>query len=119
MGYYYIGHYSYPYWYYVSTAYYLPGTTGWAEFSANTGIPAVLWNPVIQAGGASFGVQSNQFGFNITGTTNIPIVVEACTDLAQPVWVPLQSMRLTNGLVYFSEPVETNSAARFYRIGAP
>jgi hypothetical protein len=111
--------------YYVTTAYYLPGTTGWAEFSSNTYIPtnmvvpAVLWNPVIRTSGASFGVQSNQFGFNITGTTNIPIVVEACTSLAQPVWVPLQSMTLTNGLVHFSEPIETNAAARFYRIGAP
>jgi hypothetical protein len=117
--------------YYVVTAYYLPGTTGWAEFSSNTliesnaylptniFIPTVLWNPVIQVGGANFGVQSNQFGFNVTGTTNIPIVVEACTNLAQPAWVPLQSMTLTNGLVYFSEPVQPGSAGRFYRISAP
>jgi hypothetical protein len=109
----------FPYYYYVSTAYYLPGTTGWAEFSAKTGIPAVLWNPLIQAGGASFGVQGNQFGFNVTGTTNIPIVVEVCTNLAQPVWAPLRSMTLTNGLVYFSEPLQTNNGGRFYRISAP
>jgi hypothetical protein len=111
--------FDYPYTYYVTTAYYLFGTTGWAEFSSNAMIPAVLWNPVIQASGASLGVRNNQFGFNITGTTNIPIVVEACTNLAQPVWVPMQSMTLTNGLVHFSEPTETNSAARFYRISAP
>jgi hypothetical protein len=79
----------------------------------------VLWNPSIQTGGANFGLQSNQFGFDITGTTNIPIVVEASTNLAQPVWVPLQSMTLTNGSVHFSEPLQTNSAARFYRIGFP
>jgi hypothetical protein len=82
-------------------------------------VPAVLWNPVIQASGASFGVQSNEFGFDIAGTTNIPIVVEACTNLVQPVWLPLQSMTLTNGLVYFSEPVQSSSAGRFYRISAP
>jgi hypothetical protein len=74
---------------------------------------------VIQAAGAGFGVRNNQFGFDITGTTNIPIVVEACTNLAQPVWVPLRSMTLTNGLVHFSDPTETNMAARFYRISAP
>jgi hypothetical protein len=108
-----------PTWGYVSTAYYLADTTGWADFAANTGIPAVLWNPSIQTGRANFGLQSNQFGFDITGTTNIPIVVEACTNLAQPVWVPLQSMTLTNGSVHFSEPLQTNSAARFYRIAAP
>ncbi len=28
-----------------ATAYYLYGTTGWSEFSTNTGIPAVLLNP--------------------------------------------------------------------------
>jgi hypothetical protein len=111
--------FDYPYTYYVTTAYYLPGTTGWAEFSANADIPAVLWNPLTQASGASFGVRNNQFGFNITGTTNIPIVVEACTNLAQPVWAPLRSMTLTNGLVYFSEPVRTNNGGRFYRISAP
>src|SRR6202034_1112059 len=105
--------------YYVSTAYYLPGTTGWAEFSSNAMIPAVLWNPTIQASGANFGMQSNQFGFDITGTTNIPIVVQACTNLAQPIWVPLQSLTLTNGLVHFSEPFQSNTPARFYRIAAP
>jgi hypothetical protein len=108
-----------PTWGYVSTAYYLADTTGWADFAANTGIPAVLWNPSIQTGRANFGLQSNQFGFDITGTTNIPIVVEACTNLAQPVWVPLQSMTLTNGSVHFSEPFQTNTPARFYRIAAP
>ena len=33
---------------------------------------AVLWNPLIQTSDGSFGVQNNQFGFNITGTPNIP-----------------------------------------------
>lgn len=27
------------------TAYYLPGTHGWSEFTAETGIPAVMWDP--------------------------------------------------------------------------
>ena len=33
------------------TAYYLPGTTGWSGFSADTGVPAVLWNPQVQTSG--------------------------------------------------------------------
>ncbi|MGA2750468.1 MAG: leucine-rich repeat domain-containing protein [Verrucomicrobiota bacterium] len=102
-----------------ATAYYLPGTTGWSSFSVNTGVSTVLWNPLIQVGGSNFGVQGNQFGFNITGTTNIPIVVEACTDLVNPVWVPLQTNALTNGSFYFSEPLQTNSPGRFYRISSP
>jgi len=101
------------------TAYYLPGTTGWDDFSANTGLPAVLWNPLIQTGDGSFGVQNNQFGFNITGTTNIPILVEACTDLTSPVWIPLQTLTLTYGSFYFSDPQWTNYPGRYYRISSP
>jgi hypothetical protein len=102
-----------------ATVYYLPGTIGWSEFSANTGRPTVLWNPDIEASGASFGLSSNQFGFNITGTTNIPIAVEGCTNLDNPVWTRLQAFTLTNGLVYFNESVQTNISGRFYRISAP
>jgi len=97
--------------------YYLPGTLGWS--SPFAGVPAVLWNPVIQTGDGSFGVSSGQFGFNIAGTANIPIAVEACTNLACPVWTPLQSLALTNGLVYFSEPAQGNGGGRFYRISSP
>jgi hypothetical protein len=100
------------------TSYYLPGTTGWGGFSANTGHPAALWNPLIQTGDGSFGVQNGQFGFNITGTTNIPIVVEASTSLAGSVWTPLQSLTLTNGTYYFSEPFQPGSSGRYYRIGS-
>jgi len=55
----------------------------------------------------------------ITGTTNIPIVVEACTNLASPVWTPLQTVTLTNGLFYFSDPQWTNYSGRFYSIQMP
>jgi hypothetical protein len=103
--------------FYKATAYYLPGTTGWS--STYQGIPAVLWNPLIQTTNGNFGVQNNQFGFNITGTTNISIVVQACTNLANPVWTPLTNVTLTNGLFHFSEPVQPNTPARYYGIGFP
>jgi hypothetical protein len=101
------------------TAYYLPGSTGWAAFSSLTDVPSVLWNPLIQTSDGNFGVRSNQFGFKITGITNIPIVVEACTNLASPVWTPLQTLTLTNGSFYFSDLQWTNYPARYYRIGSP
>ena len=66
-----------------ATVYYLPGTTGWV-FSANTGLTPVLWNPLIQTGDGSFGVLTNGFGFNITGSSDLVIVVEASTNLANP-----------------------------------
>jgi hypothetical protein len=95
-----------------ATVYYLPGTTGWGATFA--GRPAVLWNPLMQTGVGPAG-----FGFSINGTTNIPIVIEASTSLASSTWVPLQSLNLTNGAFYFSDPNWSNYPARFYRIRSP
>jgi hypothetical protein len=99
------------------TVYYLPGTTGWSN--TYQGVPTVLWNPQIQTADVDFGIRSNQFGFNITSTNNIPIVIEACTNLANPVWTPLTNVTLTNGSFYFSDPQWTNYPGRFYGIGFP
>jgi hypothetical protein len=101
------------------TGFYLPGTTGWNAFSTNTGLTVVLWNPLIQASGTNFGMQNNQFGFNITGTNNFTVVVEACTNLTCPVWIPLQTNTLTNGSFYFSDPRWTNYPCRYYGLGLP
>jgi len=67
----------------------------------------------------SFGVKTNRFGFNITGTTNIPLVVEASAGLASPVWQALKTCTLTNGSIYFSDSNWTNYPARLYRLRSP
>jgi BspA type Leucine rich repeat region (6 copies) len=117
--------------YYAATAYYLPGTTGWEQFMSNTltyatdggpvdvFVPTVLWNPTIAAAGTNFGVQNGQYGFDITATTNLPIAIEACDDLSQSNWTVIQRLTITNGLYHFSEPYQSNTPARFYRIGFP
>jgi hypothetical protein len=97
--------------------YYLPGTTGWGPTFG--GRPTVLWNPQIKTSGATFGMRTNRFGFTITGTTNVPIMVVASTNLAGGTWVPLQNCTLTNGSVYFSDPEWTNYPGRFYRLRSP
>jgi hypothetical protein len=97
--------------------YYLLGTTGWSSPFASR--QALLWNPIIQASGTNFGVSNNQFGFNITGTAYISVVVEACTNLANPVWARLLPVMLTNGLFYFSDGQWTNYPSRYYRINSP
>ena len=101
------------------TGFYLPGTTGWANFTTKTGLPVVLWNPLIQAGDGSFGVRNNQFGFNITRTNNFAFVVAACTNLANPVWTPLQTITTTNSSFYFSDPEWTNYSTRYYSLQMP
>jgi len=89
--------------------YYLPGTTGWSStFALRPTALLLLPNPLILNNGSGFGVQSNAFGFTISWATNLSVVVQACTNLANPIWTPLQSLNLTNGLAYFSDPQWTN-----------
>jgi hypothetical protein len=107
-----------------ATAYYLTGTTGWENFTLLTGLPTVFWNPQAQTSDDSFGVRTNRFGFNITGSSNLVIVVEACSNLANPVWTPIGTNTLnnfigTNGTSYFSDPDWTNYPGRFYRLRSP
>ena len=79
----------------------------------------MLWNPQVQARTATFGVRTNRFGFTITGTSNLVIVVEACTNLANPVWSPLQTNTLSGDSFYFSDPQWKNYRARLYRLRSP
>jgi len=69
--------------------------------------------------GSSFGIQSNQFGFIISWATNVPVVVEACTNLSNAAWSPIATNTLVNGSVYFADPQWSNYPARFYRIRSP
>ena len=69
-----------------ATVYYLPGTTGWATTFGD--LPATPWllpNPLSLTGGSSFGVRTYGFGFTVSWATNIDVVVEACTDLADSI----------------------------------
>jgi hypothetical protein len=100
--------------------YYLPGTAGWSNTFA--GVPTAQWflpNPMILDHGASPGVENNAFAFTISWATNASVVVEACTNLANPVWIPIQTNALANGSWQFSEPMQANISGRFYRIRSP
>jgi hypothetical protein len=101
----------------LAVAYYLPLVTGWS--SPFAGIKAVLWDPVIQTSGTNFGIKNNLFGFNITGPTNIAVEVETCTNLASPVWVPLEAFGLTNGLVHFTGSLPATGAGSYYGLSFP
>jgi len=99
-----------------STVYYLPGTTNWTNPWG--GLPTVLWNPDTKYD-ANFGVKTDQFGFTISGSTNFTVVVEACTNLLNPVWTSVATNTLTGGSSYFNDPQWSNHPARFYRFRSP
>jgi hypothetical protein len=95
-----------------ATVYFLPNTSGWGSF---TGPTPVLWLP--QANNdASFGVKTNRFGFNINWASGMVVIVDACTNLTNPVWVPVSTNTLP---AYFSDPQWTNYPGRFYRFRSP
>jgi BspA type Leucine rich repeat region (6 copies) len=96
------------------TVYYLPGTTGWGTNFA--GVPTAPWTPQVLISSSSFGVQTNQFGFDVTWASGMSVVVEVSTDLANGVWYSLATNAITGGSFYFSDPQWTNYSSRFYRV---
>jgi hypothetical protein len=96
---------------------YLPGATGWGATCG--GLPTLLWNPQLLTADNSFGVRENQFGFNIIGNSNLVIVVDACTNLANPSWSVAGTTTLTGSPFYFYDPLWTNHPTRFYRLRTP
>ena len=93
-----------------ATIYYLPdATNGWPSLFA--GLPAILWNPHV--------LNNASFGFTISGTTNINLVVESCTNLLNPAWSPVTNLSLTGGTALFSDAHWTNHPAGFYHFRAP
>ncbi|HSU53574.1 MAG TPA: hypothetical protein VLT36_05915, partial [Candidatus Dormibacteraeota bacterium] len=75
-----------------------------------------LWNPQASA----LGISGGHFGFHISGPSNTVIVVEACTNLAQPVWLPVSTNALDGGgASSFSDSQSANCPARFYRFRSP
>jgi len=94
--------------------YYLSGTTGWSATFGS--VPAVLWNPQATA----LTTTTGQFGFEITGPTNAVIVIQACTNLANPVWAPVSTNVLDgSGTSSFSDSQWANYPSRFYQFSAP
>jgi len=100
-----------------ATIYYLPGTAGWS--STLGGRPTALRyrpKPVILNNPSGFGVPHNPFSFTIAWATSLSVVVEACTNLVPPRWVPVQTNTLGNGTSVFSDSEWTRYPRRFYRV---
>jgi hypothetical protein len=99
------------------TIYYLPNTSGWgATFD---GISTGLWKPTIKMVSVGSNLQTNQFGFNIAWANGQIIVVQACSNLINQMWFPLQTNTLTSDSYYFNDSQGMNFPERFYRISSP
>ncbi len=96
------------------TIYYLSGTTGWGSTFGSK--PTMLWNP--QA--TKLGFTNGHFGFSLTGPTNAVIVVEVCTNLSNPLWLPVATNTFSaSGTSAFSDPQSGSHSNRFYRMRSP
>lgn len=95
----------------------MPGTAGWSSNFANR--PSALWLPQVQNSDGNFGVQSNQFGFNMAWASGQTVVVDASTSLVNPEWQPVQTNTLTSDSVFFTDPQSSNYPARYYRLRSP
>ena len=73
-----------------------------------------LPSPAILAAGSSFGLSSNQFGFNLSSIPGQVVVIEATTDFLT--WTPVQTnLSTSSGLISFSDPQYHLFSRRFYR----
>lgn len=100
-----------------TTAYYMPGAAGWnAPFAGIQTVLQTLPYPVIVTSDGCFGAQSNQFGFNICWATNASVTVQACPDLAIGAWRRIQTLPLTNGFCFFSDPNWAIYPNRYFRV---
>lgn len=103
-----------------STIYHLPGTTGWSHPLADR--PVVCWNPAISpASPPRF--DSGAFGFTLSGNADadIPVRIEACDSLANPVWTPVggDTTIPASGTLDFTDPDAATHPSRFYRVRFP
>ena len=79
--------------------------------------PTIPYSASLSSDG-NFGVRNGRFGFNLTGPTNIPVAIQTSTN-ARSNWTTISNVTLTTGSFYFSDPLATNGAARFYRLSPP
>ncbi len=98
-------------------AYYMATEQGWGTNFG--GMPSKLWNAAVLTQDSTFGVRDGRFGFAVSGTPDIPVVVECCGDLRQPVWRAVESGFLTNGQFHFREIAPRGGENRFYRVRWP
>ena len=97
--------------------YFLPDTVGW-DFTYVFS-PVLLWNPTASPADPRFGITNGRFGFNISGTPNIKVVVEEFTNLDAGPWVAVSTNTLIGGSSYFVDPGVVKNTGDYYRFRTP
>ncbi len=80
------------------------------------GRPVVLWNPHVVTDDGLFGVHAGHFGFTVVGAKDIPVAIEACSDLSNPDWTTITNLTCgADGTVQFIDPEAADHPTRIYR----
>jgi hypothetical protein len=66
-----------------------------------------------------FGIKHGHFGFNITGTDGIMVIVEGSTNLAHTSWTPISTNTLAGGTSLFADPNPLANTSTVYRLRTP
>jgi hypothetical protein len=98
------------------TIYYPADAAGWDSTVA--GKPALVWNPRIVTDDSNFGIVADQFGFTITGSRGVVVIVETTPNLTMPNWAPVQTNTLSGDPIYF-QIARLPDANGFFRLRAP
>jgi hypothetical protein len=100
------------------TLYYLPSSAVWGS---NWGaplygvVPTVLWNPLLEVRD----IKGGELLLHLRGAHNIPVLVEASTEVSGAEWIPLYSGALTNGSLEITDSDWGEHTKRFYRVRSP
>ena len=101
-----------------ATLFYTREDAGWNTLSFADHVLA-WWHASISSY-PEIGLSGGLFAFTIVGGTNMPLVVEACTNLAEDGWATLASAKTDSAGSYaFSDPTSTNKPTCFYRVTWP
>ena len=88
---------------------------GWSDTLA--GRPVVVWDAQIASPGLA--ATGNGFNFSIGSSTNLPIAVEATTNLVTGSWLRLCATNVSGGTTTFVDTDAHNYLRRLYRIVGP
>ena len=99
------------------TVYYVPNTKGWGLTFEDH--PTQLLSPRLKVRSGDYTGTSNGFGFDINWASGKVVVVAACTNLSEGIWIPVVTNTPASDSFHFVDPQSMNSRSRFYRLRTP